>query len=60
MGFDGIFMEFDGIYPMVKSHNYAKSQFTIFLEGKIHYKWLFSIAILNYQRVAKHVKFKLS
>ena len=42
-------MEFDGIYPMVKSHNYGKSQFTIFLEGKIDYKWPFSINMLNYQ-----------
>jgi hypothetical protein len=30
-------------------HNYGKSPFLY--NGKIHYKWPFSIAMLNYQRV---------
>ena len=38
-----------GPYPLVNSH-IAMERSTIF-NGKIHYKWQFSIAMLNYQRV---------
>ena len=37
------------IYPLVMT-NIAMERSTIF-NGKIHYKWPFSIAMLNYQRV---------
>jgi hypothetical protein len=37
------------IYPLVNSH-ITMERSTIFY-GKIHYKWSFSIATLNYQRV---------
>ena len=36
-------------YPLVNEHNELERS-TIF-NGKIHYKWPFSIAMLNYQRV---------
>ena len=44
--FNGIF---HGIYPLVNVY-IAMERSTIF-NGKIHYKWPFSIATLNYQRV---------
>jgi hypothetical protein len=39
-------------YPLVKLSQLWK--ITIF-DGKIHYKWPFSIAMLNYQRVTMMV-----
>ena len=39
-------------YPLVNVY-IAMERSTIF-NGKIHYKWSFSIAMLNYQRVSKH------
>jgi len=38
------------IYPLVKVY-IAMERSTIF-NGKTHYKWPFSIAMLNYQRVS--------
>ena len=42
------------IYPPGKRLHFANWKITIF-NGKIHYKWPFSIGMLNYQRVS-HVK----
>ena len=52
MGFYGILMGFNGIYDGYPLVNIQKTmeRSTIF-NGKIHYKWQFSIAMLNYQRV---------
>jgi len=37
-------------YPLVNSHIAIENHHAIY--GKIHYNWPFSIAMLNYQRVA--------
>ena len=41
------------VYPLLNKHNYWKISI---LNRKIHYKWLCSIAMLNYQRVL-HFRF---
>ena len=43
-------MNDNGMYPLVIEHNLWK--ITI-VHGKIHYIWWFSLAMLNYQRVAR-------
>ena len=40
---------FNGIYPLVNIQKTMENHHAI--NGKIHYKWPFSIAMLNYQRV---------
>jgi hypothetical protein len=42
-------------YPLVNSHNYGKSMKITIFNGKIHYKWPFSIAMLVYQRVTSFI-----
>jgi len=46
-----------GFYPLVMT-NIANWKITIF-NGKIHYKWPFSIAMLNYQRVVEKISDRL-
>ena len=45
----GLTCDIIGIYPLVNVY-ITNWKITIF-NGKIHYKWQFSIAMLNYQRV---------
>jgi len=45
----GIFDDICGKYPLVNIQK-TMERSTIF-HGKTHYKWQFSIAMLNYQRV---------
>ena len=42
-------MEHGGLYPLVNVHITMENHHAI--NGKTHYKWPFSIAMLNYQRV---------
>ena len=44
-----------GLYPLVTSHSCGKSLFSSIFNGKIHHKWPFSIAMLNYQRVSERL-----
>jgi hypothetical protein len=45
-----------GQYPLVNVY-ITMERSTIF-NGKIHYKWPFSIAMLNYQRVSQLIKMR--
>ena len=44
-------------YPLVNKHSNGKSWKITIFNGKIHYKWQFSIAMLVYQRVLWNIKF---
>ena len=55
MGLNWFWWDINGIYSLVLCYIVIENHF---LYGKTHYKWSFSIVILNYQRVDSLIRFQ--